>query len=223
MRKFFLSLAFIPFSVLAQTGSPGEGQVIAPDAEIYNGREHIDYLPATGSPYYLNNEWQKGSITYNGIDYPSVWLKYDVVKQEVIVRHLNGVTGVTLFTPRVQRFDVSGKNFVRVAEKDSLALQPGIYEEVQKGKMSLYILRSKFLLETATAYGMEREFLKNENYFFLKDGIAFKIVRQKDFWPLVKDKKKEIRTDLKKKQLKYKRNREATLTEIATYYNENSN
>jgi hypothetical protein len=224
MRNFLLLFAFIPFWVSAQTGLPGaEVSVISPDAEIYNGRQHVDYLPATGSPYYLNNEWQRGAIMYHDIYYPSVWLKYDLVQKEVIIRHSNGIIGVTLFTPRVQYFVVSGKNFIRVSEKDSLALPKGIYEEVKKGKMSFYILRSKFLLETATPYGMERNFLNNESYYVIKNGIAFKIVHQKDILQLAKDKRKDIRADLKKKGLRYRSNREATLTGIVTYYNENSN
>jgi hypothetical protein len=160
---------------------------------------------------------------YHDIYYPSVWLKYDLVQKEVIIRHSNGIIGVTLFTPRVQYFVVSGKNFIRVSEKDSLALPKGIYEEVKKGKMSFYILRSKFLLETATPYGMERNFLNNESYYVIKNGIAFKIVHQKDILQLAKDKRKDIRADLKKKGLRYRSNREATLTGIVTYYNENSN
>jgi len=95
-----------------------------------------------------------------------------------------------------------------------------MYQEIEKGKMSLYINRSKYLVEEATQNGIERKFFEKNRYYVIKGGVSFKIENQRDIWTLVKEKKPSIRTDLKRKGLKFKKHPESTLIEIATYYNE---
>jgi hypothetical protein len=219
MRIFFLLIILFPCVLFAQKDSLS-GQTIDLTAEIFNGKEHSGYIAGiTGTAYYVDKDWQPGGVLYRDIYYPSMWLKYDMVQKELIVRHPASKMAITLFTPRISSFSVSGKNFIRIGENDSSCLLPGIYEEVQKGKLNFYILRSKYLLETATAYGMEREFLINDSYYVIKDGKCYLLKKKKNIWALIEGKRSAIKAELRKKGLTYKRNREATLTEIITYYN----
>jgi len=223
-KLFFVSvIIIIPFISLAQTGAAAKEEFTkTAGAEIYNGKIHTEYLPAvSGVAYYLSREWQAGSVMYHEIYYPSVWLKYDLVQKELIIQHLNGTTPIILFTPRLQYFSISGKKFIRVNEKnDSSGLPPGIYEEGEKGRMSLYINRSKSLVEEVTPSGIEREFLESDGYYMVKDHIGFKIGKQKDIWKIVKGNKASIKHNLKRKGLNFRQDPESTLAEIASYYNE---
>jgi hypothetical protein len=222
MRIFSLLIAFLPYVSFAQADSlSANGQSIDFAAEIFNGKEHPGYFTGiAGTPYYLDNDWQPGSVIYRDIYYPSMWVKYDLVQKEIIVRHPANKLAITLFTPRISSFSISGRNFVRIGENDTSCLAPGIYEEVKKGKLNFYILRSKYLLETATAAGLEKEFLTNDSYYVIKDGKCYPLKKKKNIWSLIDQKKSLIKTDLRKKDLKYRKNREATLTEIITYYND---
>jgi hypothetical protein len=225
MRKLLLALIIIPLISLGQkTSTPGNGEsTINAGAEIYNGKMHMSYLPAlSGTAYFLDGEWQLGDIMYHDIYYPSVWLKYDLVQKEVIMQHSNGVSSVILFTPRVQHFSILGKKFINVKETDSIRLPAGIYQQVEKGIMSFYINRSKYLVEDVTANGIERSFFEKDKYYMVKEGVVFKIENRRDLWTMVKDKKSSIRTYLIKKGLIFKKQPELTLTEVATYYNETS-
>lgn len=222
MRIFFLLTALLPCAAWAQTDSlVTDTQAIDFTAEIFNGKEHPGYIASiTGTAYYIDKEWQQGSVTYRDVYYPSMLVKYDLVQKELIIRHPANKMAITLFTPRVSSFSVSGKKFIRIDENDTSCLAPGIYEEVEKGKLSFYILRSKYLLETATSYGLEREFFTKDSYYAVKGGKCFLLKKKKNIWSLVNDKKSAIRSDLRKKGLKYRSNKEATLTEIITYYND---
>src|SRR5689334_16687899 len=72
-----------------------------PTAGLYNGPEQVGYFYfIEGSAYFGSSEWQKGTVFYDGIYYPDVTLKYDQVKDVVLVPHPNGYTAIGLFGPR---------------------------------------------------------------------------------------------------------------------------
>jgi hypothetical protein len=225
MRIFFLLTAVLPCIVFAQGDTAGASQqTIDFAAEIFNGKEHPGYLPSIkGTAYYIDEDWQPGSVMYREVFYPAVSLKYDLVQKELIVRHPATKVAITLFTPRIASFSIAGKRFIKVNAQDSFCLSPGIYEEVAKGKLNFYILRSKYLMENATPYGIEREFLTNDQYYAVKDNKCYLVKRKKNIWNLVGEKKSEIRADLRKKDLNFKRNKEETLTEMITFYNAATN
>lgn len=227
MRKPFLLIFFIPCLASAQTDSSflQKEQLRLTNSgieqDIYNGQEHSGYLPAIErNAYYLNSDWQPGNLVYRDIFYPSVFLKYDLIKDELVIRHANGYTGISLFTPRIQRFSMSGKNFVRCTENDPLGLPPGIYEEEAKGNISFYIRHIKKVEENVTTGGIERNVVAADAYYLVKNKVATLIKKEKNIWDLVRDRKNEIKNDLKQKGLSFKHNPEATLTEIVTYYND---
>lgn len=221
MRELLLLIILAPCLVFGQADSSAQKETIDFTAEIFNGKEHTGYFSGIeGTAYYMDKEWLPGSVLYRDTYYPQVWLKYDLVQKEIIVRHPANHVAVTLYTPRVTSFSVAGKKFIRVIQNDSICLAPGVYEEVQKGKMDFYILRSKYLLETPTAYGMEREFLVKDLYYVIKDKKCYPVKSKKSIMKLVREKKSAIKADLRKKDLIYRRETEVTLTEIITYYND---
>lgn len=195
---------------------------VDPGAEIYSGKMHVIYPSAvSGFAYFLSEDWQPGSIMYHEIYYPSVWLKYDLVKKEVVIQHSNGLTPIILFSPRVEYFTLAGNEFVNVKEEeDTLNLPPGMYQKIGTGIMRLYINRFKFLEEQVTQSGIERKFYEKDKFYIVKDGVSSNIRNKKDIWNLIKDKKSTIRNDLKRKKLKFKKQPDATLIEIVNYYNE---
>jgi hypothetical protein len=222
MRIVLLLTLLIPIVSLAQGPAPEpKANSVDPGAEIYNGKMHVIYPSAvSGCAYFLNQDWQPGSIMYHEIYYPSVWLKYDLVKKEVIIQHSNGLTPIILFTPRIQFFTLADKEFIHVKENDTLNLPAGIYQKIGTGLMGLYINRFKFLEEQVTQNGIERKFYEKNKFYIVKDGVSSNIRNKRDVWILTKDKKSAIRNDLKRKKLKFRKQPEATLIEIAKYYNE---
>src|SRR5687767_3600619 len=68
---------------------------IATSGDLYYGVEHLGYTQQmNGTPYFESNEWQKGSVTYNNVLYKDLMLKYDQLKDELIVLHPNNVFAV---------------------------------------------------------------------------------------------------------------------------------
>src|SRR5687768_8921595 len=87
---------------------------------IYNGLKHIGYSPVIiGSPYFASDDYVKGSVHYDGLFYEHVFLRFDMVTNELIVRNPNGF-GVILFSPRVKLFTMAGHHFIYFDEHSKL-------------------------------------------------------------------------------------------------------
>jgi hypothetical protein len=231
MRKILLLIPLAPFFAFAQTDSASLNRsqrfVVDPaltDHDIYNGKEHLGYLHSiAGTAYWHTNEWQPGSIVYRGVLYPAVYLKFDLVQNEVIIRHPNGYTGITLFTPRIQGFTISGEKFVLFTKDNELMLPAGIYQEITAGKISLYVRRLKQIEEIIATTGIERRFVENDTYYAVKDGRGYLIRKEKNLLDLAKEQRAAIKTHLKQMGLSFRSAPEAVLNEIVTYYNNATN
>lgn len=211
----FAQVDSLPVAVLSESKS-----ITNAGEPIFNGREHISYHPSIeGEAYYQSNDWQPGVLVYQRVPYKDVYLKYDEVADELIVRHPNGYMGVVLFTPRLQSFLIGNKRFVILAG-DGSGFQGGIYEELQKGKLSLYAKRSKIIRENLANTGIEKKFIKQDSYYVQKDGKFFPVKREKDIMKLVQDKKDAIEASLREAGLKYNAFPEAALIKIVADYNQ---
>lgn len=230
MRKFFLFLLFFVISKAVFSQSDSMHFAIATESRvanmagdpIYNGREHIGYHYAIeGIPYYQSIDWQKGRLVYQGVPYKDVFLKYDLVADELVVRHINGYSGVTLFTPRIQSFTLGNKHFVYFSGENKPTLKRGIYEELVKGKVSLYVKRSKLLTEKVVSTVIERKFVDNHTLYLMKNGNYYPVKKERDVLDLLND-KKNVRAWMKASGIKYKSDPEGALIRIVEYYNQES-
>ena len=223
MRKHFLTCFFL-FPVFIAIAQPGVSSRLAPvvldtNSVVYNGIEHVGYMASIeGIPYYSSTEWISGTMVYRDQAYTGVDLKYDLIKDEVILRHFNGYVGVTLFTPRLQSFTLGDKKFVNLSNASGRST--GFYEELSSGAVGLYVKRSKKINETLLATGVERKISSSNTYYLLKDGVLHGVRNEKSVLELLKDKKAEIRAHLKGRGLKFRKNPEAYLLVVANHYNQ---
>ncbi|HET7896833.1 MAG TPA: hypothetical protein VFL47_04170 [Flavisolibacter sp.] len=229
MRKLKLLLLILlsSFSVFAQTDSllfsslsEGHSPVDAGEP-IFVGREHLNYLPSIiGVPYYATPDWQEGTLLYQGILYKDLFLKYDLVADELVVRHLNGIQGIVLFTPRIERFTLGDKMFVHLTAPAGETIKPGVYELLTSGKLSLYAKRSMWIEEKVQTTIIERSFQFRNTYSVLKEGQYYQVKNDKTLRNLLSLKKTEIKSLLKAAQIKFKTNPDAALQIIVAHYNQ---
>ncbi|MBW6502549.1 MAG: hypothetical protein K0B05_14255 [Bacteroidales bacterium] len=81
----FGTLTLYPQGAITKTsGNPGEAAAYLP---LLNGRIwHNRYSKVQGTPYFLSDEFLKGSVSFNGIRYNDLDLKYDIYNDELILR-----------------------------------------------------------------------------------------------------------------------------------------
>ena len=191
------------------------------NAAIYNGQEHTGYSSLIeGIPYYESKEWQTGTLVFQNLFYKDVFLKYDLVADQLVVRHPNGITGIVLFTRRIQSFTLGNKHFVNLDTDKESELKSGIYEELVNGRMSLYAKRSKLFEENIVLNELERKFIDKNVLYVLKDGHYYAVKKQKTIMKLIADKRNAVTSAMKASKIKFKSNPELALIKMVEVYNQ---
>lgn len=193
---------------------------------LYNGREYTRYSPTTkGHAYFMVNDWQTATILYDGITYADVPALYDMVKDELVIRHFNGVASVQLVKEKVDRFSIAGHSFVRVDPDSTREVQllPGFYDQLHNGKTVLLVKRTKQILEHIVAQQIETSFEQKNNFFILKEGKYHSVKNAAALLHALGDKRKEVQQYLRKHQLKFRRDPEATAVKAVAFYEASKN
>jgi hypothetical protein len=195
---------------------------IAASGDLYYGIEHIGYLQKlNGTPYFESNEWQKGSVTYHSVLYSDVLLKYDLITDELIVLHPNNFFAITLVSERVQSFTLGQQEFVYVPKLNKLGLkESGFYHVLVSGKLSVIAKRAKKIEEKTSTGEIERNIVSKEYFYAVKDGIATSVNGEESVMSLLGAHARQVRSHLRTKEIKFRKSKELSLFEIATYYNQ---
>jgi hypothetical protein len=181
-------------------------------SRLFNGPEHIGYLPFhSGHPYFQIDSVQTGSVRYEDAWYRDVPLLYDIVRDELITPNLYGEP-ISLSNEKVNEFYLLGHHFIKTAGE--------YYDLLCSGKIILEVRRAKRIQESIELMQVIRDIQYTDHYYILKDGERYSIGNLRSLLALVKDKKKEINQDLRRKKIKYRRDHEQALVEAVTYYNQ---
>ena len=192
---------------------------------LYYGAEHIDYVKMDNSPYFSGNDWVSGSVRYNGLFYQNILMKYDQVRDKLVVQHLNKVFKVELLSQRVAFFTMDGHNFFWLEEQagEHTTLPKGYYDLLVSGKISVLARRVKIVEDYIEGMEARKRILDKTTYYILKDGIYYPVKKERSFLALLDEKKREVQQNLRKSKLKFRRRPETVLITGAGYYNKTTN
>lgn len=196
------------------------------EAHLYNGKFHYGYSPLIiGIPYYDSEAWQTGSVIFEDILYENVLMRYDLVKDQLIVQDKkNSGIGVALYTPRVKSFWYPGNTFYFFEKNhDSTSLTEGFYKEIEKGKVILYGRFTKFLEETINGLTLERKFQNTNKYYIVKQGVYHEVRTKKKVLNVLKEHKNEIQNFWRSRGIIFKHQSEEAITLAVQLYNQKEN
>ncbi len=190
---------------------------------LYNGYEYSPYLPGIKGTAYFNNEkdWTKGSANYNGTLYTNILIKYDLVKDLLVVLDTNSNASFTLVSEKVEDFWIAGHHYRYLNAGNGLDnhLDPGFYDVLSDGVVRLYARRTKSIENSSNSYsGLEKVFKERTNYYLEKDGTFYKANTPSSFLGFFKDKKAAVKAYLKKADLIYTENDEEYKIKGLLYY-----
>lgn len=227
-HQLLCSLLFLlSLKGFAQTDSSGR-LVIVTDigpgkaTNILNGKSHISYPASIEGYAYIFADWKEGSVVYEGIQYSSVQLKYDLYRDELVLLHPNGLP-LVLFTPRVSSFVIQDREYVSLNPGSVTAIEAGYFEVLQKGNIELFAKRIKTLDEKVHTSGVDKSFVFKTEYFARKNGVLHRIKKESHLLDLVPDKKQAAKNMLRESGLSFNTDPEAALLMIAKSYNQSSN
>jgi hypothetical protein len=189
-------------------------------SRLYNGIEYYGYSPLIeGFPYFRENTWQRAHIVYDGIAYDTVQMMYDIVKDRIVILHYNSFFRLALFGEKVKEFTVMDHHFIRI-EHDSLKSSPpvtGFYDQLYKGSTSVLARRSKFI-EEIVKETVERKFILQDQFYIRKKDTWHIIRTRSALQALLKDHAREVKQHLRRKKLKFRKDRENTIIQAASFY-----
>jgi hypothetical protein len=188
---------------------------------IYNGIDYSYQRINSGHVFFETDNLVNGDIMYNGIEYKSVPMLYDIVKDEVIIQGAFQPYFILLASDKVSQFVLSGHTFVMIYT-DSLPgteLKTGFYQRLYNGKTKAFA-KNKKIIEDFVDIGnaVNRTAFEKDKWYIFKDGIYFEVKGKSSILKVLKDKKKEIQQFSKREKINYKSNMEDALTRIVTYY-----
>lgn len=193
---------------------------IEKQSRLYNGIEHQGYpFKIKGHAYFIQKELSGGTLVYDDLEFANVPIGYDLLKDQVIVQHINGFSKVGLVAEKVKEFTLLNHHFVRLVA-DTASRSPittGFYDEVYKGRLNVLVKRSKWIEETVKEE-LEREFISLNLYFIQKEGVYYPVKNYKGLLALLKDRSKEVKQFLRKNRIKYRKGAENAIVKAVTYY-----
>lgn len=199
--------------------------VVTPESPLYNGPEHADYHPQTiGKPYFQTIDWINGTIYSKGLIYKNVPMKYDLVKDRLVIRHHNGFYKIELVSQQIDSFSLAGHSFLRLqANKEALVPKMGFYEVVQTPGISLYIRRENRIVEFIDNRVLARRVEERTQLFADKEEKRYPISNLNDLLDLMPDHKKAVQRHLKKEGIRFRKNKALAAATAVTYYNQLNN
>jgi hypothetical protein len=192
---------------------------------VFNGVQHYPYSPTIeGIAYFQADEWKRGSVVFSDILYEDIFMKYDLVTDQLIVTpNYDGGLFMSLFSPRVKEFTFDGNRFVRLTrESTNGELSDGFYQVLSTGKVIAIAKTQKFIEEKVDITGISRWFEIKTRYYLVKDG-KYKIIRSKnDLTNLLKEHRREVNQALSNLKLRYRKNAQQNIVAATDAYNQSN-
>jgi len=192
--------------------------------EIITGGYYVD-PPANieGNPYFRSKNFEKGTVTINGLTYEGVPLLYNIQKDQIITFHpihsqkilLNDekVNSFTLFTPEKTIF-------VQVENNDTyFHHHNGFYELVKDGKAQLLCKHYKTTSAKKEVGKYSGYFTESSDYLLKKNDQIIVVKKRKKAFDFLELEKKELLKELRKNGIYFRGNQRAFLEFLTDHHN----
>jgi len=198
-------------------------QNLGEESPLYNGSEYIEYAYTLqeGHPFFQVVNFINGNVNVDGMIFHDVPMLYDIVKDQLIIQDFQKVYKITLPADRVQQFFLLGHLFVHLNASDQV--KTGFYDQLYKGKISLFAKREKKILEKYSNIQISKVVISQNVYYIKKDGVYYTIKNKSSLFSALKSKKKEVQQYLKANDIKFKREPERAMIMAVRYYDQLTN
>ncbi len=190
-------------------------------SHLYNGSEYVDYDNyIEGFQYFGTDDWEDATIHYDGTLYRDVPLLYDIKLDQVITDNLAGPLRIRLVSEKIRYFTLLGHTFVRIVA-DSVqnpVVRTGFYDQLYAGNVQVLAKRIKLIHEQISNGQVERDFYERNRYFVKKEGKFYPVKGRGSVLGVFDDRKKALQKYLREKKIKYKRDPESAMVQMARYY-----
>lgn len=190
-------------------------------ARLYNGPLYQPYPRAftEGHQYLSHDSLTNGSVSYDGLEYHDIPMRYDIIRDELIIYPPNGFA-LNLIKQKVDSFLLLNRRFIKLMGNkvpgtvDSI----GYYEKLYSSPTIAFLAkRVKTKEETTAVTRMEIVVYPKTFYYILKDGVLHPIRNKKSLMEILEGKKAETQQYIKNNKLRFKQFEQDVLQTIIYY------
>jgi len=198
-------------------------RMIKQNSFIYNGRIYTDnYEGIQGHPYFMEDSWLVCEILYNKERFDSLFLKYDIYKDQVILKDFNEegrLSPIILNNQHIDALSIQDHTFNYLEGDTLINMTPGLYDELYSGvSVKLYAKRKKEIIETTKWNDLWEDFQENDIYYMRKDGTFLRIKNLNSLKKAFREHKKEMKGYIRNNNLRYSGNFEESLIRAISYF-----
>ena len=193
-------------------------QKIEKQSLLYNGNDQVNYPRTSNHPYLKSEQYVKARLSYHNVIYPDVFLRFDLCRNELIIRTYE-FRNVVLFPENVDFVELHGKNIIFFSH-DNLPGCPssGYYNLLYSGKCRILERNSAILTEKTELGKLLRFFDLSTNYYLYKDGVYHQIKNESGLLKILNTYKKELKKFISTNHLQFKRDAEEFLIQTIKEY-----
>lgn len=189
---------------------------------LYNGRRYFLNDPISDEhQFYIERQWQTGSVIYDGQQFDSLSLMYDIHKDQLIIKDLHN-NFLLLVVERVQAFDINQHHFKRMIPGENLPtnMSTGFYDILYDGNTKFIIRRKKDRQEKIVDMKIIPLYESKDNYYIFRHNTYWPVRKRKSVLALFPEHGRELRRLVRRKGISYRKNREQAIVEMVRYFDE---
>jgi hypothetical protein len=185
---------------------------------LYKGAEYTSFYPNTiGTPFFISDSLQPGTVSYDGIVYPNLPLKYDLVNNDLLLQAPQNLL-IKLAPEKVDSFHIGNHVFVRLQNDSSTQHVPaGFHERLYDGSITAWQRQRKQPVRGFLAEDPEH-FAQYDTYYVEQEGRFYTIADEKDLLRLFGTQRNAVKKYLRKERLRFKKEPRLTVATAAAYY-----
>ena len=187
---------------------------------LLNGRIwRNQYSNASGDQFFLTNTFLRGSVTFNGLRFNNLDLKYDITNDELILS-IESYPIIFMNKEMVDSFTLVFENRdykVINAETDTFDVLRGYVNVLYDGPTALYVKYIKKIQPLAVD-GRYDLFVQEHRIYLRKGTVIVPVKGKRNLLNLLEDKKKEIRYFIRNSRFKIVRKDPVTFIPLLEYY-----
>ena len=193
-------------------------------APLYNGKIPPAYKMLFDGTYYLESEeYQEGSVIYNGKYYTGILLNLNAHLDELYIRMPGYYTSSILLKKLVDSFALGEKEFVHITKENSpLAPVEGFYRVLYSGETLTILKRTIKQLNSVSAASdikASHTFFSTQSYYVVKNGTFHPVTKKASLLRALHDQRALVNRYIRENKLKFStEGKDVTLVLCGQFY-----
>jgi hypothetical protein len=197
-------------------------QSLGEQSPLYNGSQYVEYpfIIQDGHPFFGSQGFVNATIHFDGMTFDEVPTLYDIVRDQVVILDYHKYYKINLPAEKIEQFELAGHTFVRLLHDSLNEIKTGFYEQLFRGKATLFARREKKISQQYSNMEINNVVYSHSSYYIKKGNAFYPVTSKKSLLNILKPKQKEVQQYLKKSNIKFKKTPEKAALMAIEYYNQ---